>query len=165
MILTCPSCGTQYVVQDGAIPPEGRQVRCAACKHSWHQDPQAAAESEADDAKQAPTEEPPADDESIAEATLVEPRSGPEAEERAYEEAQIDQGDAPLEEPGEDADKVAATAYANSPFDMQKHDEQAAAPSDLDEPPEAEAQDDEFSPFPAQDEAEPKRRSAGGAAS
>ena len=37
MILTCPSCGTQYVVKDGAIPPEGRQVRCAACKHSWHQ--------------------------------------------------------------------------------------------------------------------------------
>ena len=40
MILTCPSCGTQYVVKDGAIPPEGRQVRCAACKHSWHQDPE-----------------------------------------------------------------------------------------------------------------------------
>ena len=39
MILTCPSCGTQYVVKDGAIPPEGRQVRCASCKHSWHQDP------------------------------------------------------------------------------------------------------------------------------
>ena len=39
MILTCPNCDTQYVVKDGAIPPEGRQVRCAACKHSWHQDP------------------------------------------------------------------------------------------------------------------------------
>ena len=40
MILTCPSCGTQYVVKDGAIPPGGRQVRCASCKHSWHQDPE-----------------------------------------------------------------------------------------------------------------------------
>ena len=40
MILTCPNCGTQYVVKDGAIPPEGRHVRCAACKHSWHQDPE-----------------------------------------------------------------------------------------------------------------------------
>ena len=40
MILTCPSCGTQYVVKDGAIPPQGRQVRCASCKHSWHQDPE-----------------------------------------------------------------------------------------------------------------------------
>ena len=40
MILTCPSCGTQYVVKDGAVPPQGRQVRCAACKHSWHQHPE-----------------------------------------------------------------------------------------------------------------------------
>ena len=39
MILTCPECGTRYVVKDGAIPPEGRQVRCASCKHSWHQEP------------------------------------------------------------------------------------------------------------------------------
>lgn len=39
MILTCPACDTKYVVKDGAIPPAGRQVRCASCKHSWHQDP------------------------------------------------------------------------------------------------------------------------------
>lgn len=39
MILTCPSCGTRYVVKDGAIPTGGRTVRCAQCKHSWHQDP------------------------------------------------------------------------------------------------------------------------------
>lgn len=42
MILTCPSCGTQYVVKDGAIPDGGRQVRCASCRHSWHQDPEPA---------------------------------------------------------------------------------------------------------------------------
>lgn len=40
MILTCPACGTQYAVKDGAVPAGGRQVRCAACKHSWHQDPE-----------------------------------------------------------------------------------------------------------------------------
>lgn len=39
MILTCPACDTKYVVKDDAIPPQGRQVRCASCKHSWHQDP------------------------------------------------------------------------------------------------------------------------------
>ena len=43
MILTCPACDTKYVVKDGAIPPGGRQVRCASCKHSWHQDPEAPA--------------------------------------------------------------------------------------------------------------------------
>ena len=37
MILTCPSCDTKYVVKDGSIPPGGRQVRCASCKHSWHE--------------------------------------------------------------------------------------------------------------------------------
>ncbi len=41
MILTCPACSTKYVVKDGAIPAAGRQVRCASCKHSWHQDPEA----------------------------------------------------------------------------------------------------------------------------
>ncbi len=40
MILTCPSCGTQYAVKDGAIPPQGRKVRCASCGESWHQDPE-----------------------------------------------------------------------------------------------------------------------------
>ena len=40
MILTCPACDTKYVVKDDAIPPDGRQVRCASCKHSWHQDPE-----------------------------------------------------------------------------------------------------------------------------
>jgi predicted Zn finger-like uncharacterized protein len=47
MILTCPSCGTQYAVKDGAIPPEGRKVRCAACGHSWHQEAEQAEENPA----------------------------------------------------------------------------------------------------------------------
>jgi predicted Zn finger-like uncharacterized protein len=38
MLLVCPSCRTRYVVPDSAIGVEGRQVRCANCKHSWHQD-------------------------------------------------------------------------------------------------------------------------------
>ena len=40
MIPTCPSCGTQYAVKDGAIPEGGRKVRCASCGHSWHQLPE-----------------------------------------------------------------------------------------------------------------------------
>jgi predicted Zn finger-like uncharacterized protein len=152
MILTCPSCGTQYVVKDGAIPPGGRQVRCASCKHSWHQDPDAdSAAQEQESAELEPETmldvpgEADAEDESLAEATLIAPRSGPEAEERAFDEALVDEGesDAPLEiEAG--AEGPAATEEPDPSWDA---------------PPQLEAQDDEFSPFPAADELEPRRRS------
>jgi predicted Zn finger-like uncharacterized protein len=38
MLLVCPNCSTRYVVPDQAIGADGRQVRCANCKHSWYQD-------------------------------------------------------------------------------------------------------------------------------
>ena len=161
MILTCPSCGTQYVVKDGAIPPGGRQVRCASCKHSWHQDPEASEaveEAPPPVAETAVDPEPVAEeeDESVAEATLIEPRSGPELEERAYEEAVIDGGAEPTREPiGHAHSAPAASTYAGMPMGMQS----AEAAEDWREPPELEAQDDEFSPFPAADEVAPRRRS------
>jgi predicted Zn finger-like uncharacterized protein len=37
MILTCPACATRYEVDAAKFPPQGRQVRCAKCGHSWHQ--------------------------------------------------------------------------------------------------------------------------------
>jgi predicted Zn finger-like uncharacterized protein len=161
MILTCPNCGTQYVVKDGAIPPEGRQVRCAACKHSWHQEPDREGAAEGSDAAPAEpelaAEEDRADtaedqdpeDETLAEATLIEPRSGPEAEERAYEEALVEgEGAAPVVE----EDSTAAVEGTEL--------DQAAAPQeDWKEPPEAEASPDMFSPFAADGEVEPKGRS------
>jgi predicted Zn finger-like uncharacterized protein len=163
MILTCPSCGTHYVVKDGAIPPGGRQVRCASCKHSWHQDPEESAEPEVQPAEEAPDEAAApeaAEDESLVEATLIEPRSGPEAEERAYEEAAVEAVEEPAaEEPADDPGEARSTTYANAPFDMTRSETSAAAPaSDWQEPPLAEAQDDEFTPFPEPDEVEPKRR-------
>ena len=112
MILTCPACDTKYVVKDGAIPAAGRQVRCASCKHSWHQDPDAGPEQ-----LQQPVE---TDEQSIAEAALIEPRTGPEAEERAYQEAMIDdQAAGPV---ADDLD-VAAT-----PAEMVGESEPAAPP-------------------------------------
>ncbi len=162
MILTCPNCGTQYVVKDDAIPPEGRQVRCAACKHSWHQDPETIAAS----GEGAPTETglaqstgtlPEAENqapesETLAEATLVDPRSGPEAEERAYEEAALEGGaDAPGDAPSaaSEAAEPQASVSAGAP----------ATTEDWNEPPQAEAAPDMFSPFAENGEAEPRRRS------
>jgi predicted Zn finger-like uncharacterized protein len=172
MILTCPNCGTQYVVKDGAVPPEGRQVRCAACKHSWHQGPEEqAADTNPDEvtgAQPAAPEEVPSvaeeptdgthEQESLAEATLIDPRSGPEAEERAYEEAVVE-GDA----------EIAADDPANAEAGVSDAGETAAVEAsspirrlrdDWREPPNAEPGADMFSPF-AEDGEQPRRRGAG----
>ena len=35
MILTCPSCETQFDVPEQAVGPAGRKVRCSKCRHVW----------------------------------------------------------------------------------------------------------------------------------
>jgi len=146
MILTCPNCGTQYVVKDGAIPPQGRQVRCASCKHSWHQDPETTAELTLDEeVGDAPALEE--EQESIVEAAMIDPSTGPEAEERAYEEAIV-------EETAEDPVAAAEAQEGYPPVDV------TAGFANYDAPPVAEAQaDDDFSPFADRDYDEPRRRS------
>lgn len=143
MILSCPNCGTQYVVKDGAIPPQGRNVRCASCKHSWHQDP---ATAEMDDEAIRETAE-----ERVAEAALIEPRSGPEAEERAFEETVIDGAaeSAPLPEAAQPAPFEEAPMAPSPP------------PASADEGEwQAPAEADDFSPFAAPPERERRPRSA-----
>lgn len=162
MILTCPNCSTQYVVKDGAIPPQGRQVRCANCKHSWHQDP----DSEAEPAV-AETQAPEESAESLAEATLIEPRSGPEAEERAFEEANLEREQPAAEvrsEAGEARERAELVAEqhaqaVSADFDSGELAGGPATAADWKEPPQAEAADDEFSPFPVADEGGPRQRS------
>jgi predicted Zn finger-like uncharacterized protein len=163
MILTCPSCGTQYVVKDGAIPPQGRQVRCASCKHSWHQDSEAAAD----------------DGETFAEAAIIEPSTGPEAEERAYQAAALAADEPPAEaaagdateHPGEAAPSEDATTipagYAPvepvAPSDEDSVEAAPAAPEPVAEteeqwtPPAEQPIDDEFSPFAPREIDEPRR--------
>jgi len=162
MILTCPSCGTQYVVKDGAIPPQGRQVRCASCKHSWHQDG-----------------EPPAmvyEEESIAEAVQIDPSSGPEAEERAYEEAALaaesvddgieaPAGYAPISPPDLGDEFVAAAGPpAESAGEIVRESEIIPRESELDgldreAGAQADPGDDDFQPFVFRDPEEPAPRS------
>jgi predicted Zn finger-like uncharacterized protein len=224
MILTCPNCGTQYVVKDGAIPPGGRQVRCAACKHSWHQDPDdqqsvpeqgaggepdsdvspyrgeaaemdagADASEQTDDrapsdavpasdhwegaaediepgATEPQSEDSPDEEESFAEATLIEPRAGPEAELRAYEESVIgSQAAEPdrYESDDGEAENIVAEPQAEEPTDVD-HDEDKAdyAPratelaAGLGTRPGADGPvDDEFSPFADRDLLETRGRS------
>lgn len=165
MILTCPSCGTQYVVKDGAIPPQGRQVRCASCKHSWHQDP------ESFDA--------PSEEETFAEAALIEPSTGPEAEERAYQEAALaaegPSADAAAEEPEAVDEAEPPAGYA--PVDpvappaeglVEEVPAAPVPPADYDEPaiaeerpapPPVEDLDDDFRPFRYEPEESPRERS------
>ena len=92
-------------------------------------------------------------DESIAEATLIEPRSGPEAEQRAYEEAVIE-GDA-------DAPAAADTATTAAEVEAQNAEVAQTEPiaADWSEPPTAEPEPDTFSPFLPEDDAEPRQRS------
>jgi predicted Zn finger-like uncharacterized protein len=167
MILTCPNCGTQYVVKDGAIPPQGRQVRCASCKHSWHQDPELAGEPAGEDAAAVEDQ-----DETIAEATLIEPRTGPEAEERAFEESVVGTVEAEPAPPPEDdvhdrqertvaeyaAEQRAAAVSADFEAAADDPGRPVVAAADWKEPPLGVATDDEFSPFPAADETAPRAR-------
>lgn len=36
MILQCSSCQTKFLVDSALIPPDGRDVKCAACGHVWY---------------------------------------------------------------------------------------------------------------------------------
>jgi predicted Zn finger-like uncharacterized protein len=98
MILTCPACGTKYVVKDGAIPAGGRQVRCAACKHSWHQEPEGEAAAEAAGA----LEDSTTVDAPLAQApTESLPPVSPEAEVEAAVDDQLDVAASPPEQIGD----------------------------------------------------------------
>jgi len=142
MILTCPNCGTQYVVKDGAIPPQGRQVRCASCTHSWHQEPEEPAPLEL--SEDAEADEADIRAESLAAAAVIDPSTGPEAEERAYQEATI--ADA-----AEEVEPAASVPEASREPSSARVEEYLA-------PAEPEAADDDFSPFADRDYAEPRKQ-------
>jgi hypothetical protein len=102
---------------------------------------------------EAPPVETSDDEESLAEATLIEPRSGPEAEERAYEEATADAEEAPPKASVEDSAETAVAEPGEA-------DIIAAPPQETwSEPPHAEGQPDDFRPYAAADEEAPRRRS------
>jgi predicted Zn finger-like uncharacterized protein len=143
MILTCPACSTQYAVKDGAIPPGGRQVRCASCKHSWHQDPEdnAGGISEAlpetaiapppprVDAVEPPLADVP--EAAAAEGMIAEepqPDVGDVADERVdehFQAAAVDRADAPHEAPAEHAPGLDEYAPPAEALEVPTYDESA----------------------------------------
>ena len=165
MILTCPECGTKYVVKDDAIPEGGRKVRCASCKHSWHQDPDAApAEGPAADAETfsssdagpaAPAEENAFGQPTPPVETTVEPE--PVAIDERVELGGMDHATTAFGEPNEPASTEtpaeSPTARDWRPVDTGSAWEQPTAPADMPE-------DDDFRPFASADEDDemPRRR-------
>ena len=155
MILTCPSCGTQYVVKDGAIPQQGRQVRCAHCSHSWRQEPDASTEQSEQLQQTGPIEDTPSASDAVAEEAVAEAGYVQAVAVDSVEEI-------PAAEP--------EATYRESDFTFTPDDEPLVGTSDASPiPPEAEvpamaeaapsgrlewAGDDEFSPFAEREPAE-----------
>ena len=145
MILTCPECGTQYAVKDGAIPEGGRQVRCASCKHSWHQDPEPlelGPEAEADAIDQSAVPETGPEPEPEPEPEL-ESETQPEPDAEADDHRPGPPGYAPVDPVASDSDEYPEAA-ADTAF--------AGDPDVVDEEPGAgewqpRGRDDDFSPF------------------
>jgi predicted Zn finger-like uncharacterized protein len=164
MILTCPACDTKYVVKDDAIPPGGRQVRCASCKHSWHQDPEFSVAEPATAADIDFGGPPPPSPESFEEPAAEAPQLA-ETEQMVAEEPQpnVDDGGqsawgAVADEPAAElppADEDATLAMEEAPAVADEWRPSASEPAEPAEP----AEEDEFVGYaPIAEDEEPRRR-------
>lgn len=139
MILTCPACDTKYVVKDSAIPPEGRKVRCASCKHSWHQDPDpASAPADEEDAPFVSFGGPPEPEVEAIETPVSEPTAEAVADQYIAEVPEPDIEDEPqvpfvaIDEGIAGSDPYAADAEAAAPPATRA--QWASEPAGYDEP-------------------------------
>ena len=173
MILTCPACDTKYVVKDGAIPPGGRQVRCASCKHSWHQNPDGPIEEPVSDGIVDFGGPPPPDPDRFDEAAAkvpeaeaahgtiaAEPTAADESEESPWGEVSSEPAESTIEIA--EAARTGEVEIKEAPASV---DEWRASPSDesnypLSAPePESVAEEEEFAAYaPIEDESNRGRR-------
>lgn len=82
MLITCPTCASSYRIDAAKIGPEGKSVRCAACRETWFITPEAAEDApEAGFAAQEDIPSDPVADAAWEEATAaVRQASAPEGD-------------------------------------------------------------------------------------
>ena len=82
MLIVCPSCASEYMIDPGRLGAEGRTVRCAACKSTWFVTPEAEDAAEAAEAMPGPTADEAEGWEAAAAAEEAAPPPRDEAAER-----------------------------------------------------------------------------------
>ncbi|WP_265587479.1 zinc-ribbon domain-containing protein [Sphingomicrobium arenosum] len=167
MILTCPACATRYNIKPGAIPPEGRTVRCANCGHKWHADPDPAPEAaEAPEAAPPVAAPPPPEPAPPAEPVASEPAppAMPEAEDipppPPPPEPEHDAEPEPAtDEPAFEADDIDPEVVAEAE-EQAAHQEEAIAEEQVADPFDHDTQvhDIGFTGIEEEDEPEARRR-------
>jgi predicted Zn finger-like uncharacterized protein len=75
MLISCPNCSARYLVADTVIGPSGRRVRCASCKHVWHQSA-AQEDGKRDIVRAAVKPAAPSQPQSVVPPTSFYPRAG-----------------------------------------------------------------------------------------
>lgn len=144
MILTCPSCSSQFLVDASKIPADGREVRCASCKHQWH------AYAEGNAAELKPLEPEPDGDDAGEEIDRLIAYPDPEAEPESEEEAS-------------DANALPEDAFEGDADFMQDKEEDESQEDDDHEPELISAITPEVAPFDEslldEDESEPPKAS------
>jgi predicted Zn finger-like uncharacterized protein len=82
MLIVCPSCASEYMIDPGRLGADGRNVRCAGCKETWFVAPEVNEVPEPDEPAAAPVIEESADvpsDGDVAEAEEPSPALASEA--------------------------------------------------------------------------------------
>ena len=162
MILTCPACNTRYVVKDGSIPEGGRKVRCASCKHSWHQDGDPAPVDAVP--PQMLDLDPPVEPVAVDAVGAPEPgiSDAPGLSEAIAEPAPISGGPAPsVSAPSEIEGAVDFSAEHDAAVEAAASESGVASEDGADEQPwvqpTTDLSDDDFRPYAGDDEDEPPR--------
>lgn len=167
MRLVCPNCDAEYDVDDGLIPPEGRDVQCSNCTTTWFQASLEAAEAEQPETTPEPQAEELEDDPDLAAIAAVTAAAGLSPRKPAVDQAAMDviHEEVERETEARKADMGGVETQPDLGFDDTESETRAAAARDrmarrrgLDTQAETIDDDDEaLAAAPRRDEASTKR--------